>query len=130
MGVNLMPGKERPMVNTNMLDFLRNNVYSVTEITRQNKLSDILDLYSGKVTDEVFVIQNGKKKNAQAVIADLEYFEELLTLKEEVDQAFDQIALEEAGERVNHKADRPLIDVFDEEDIDVDSLLDQLEEDE
>ncbi|WP_244504402.1 hypothetical protein [Salibacterium halotolerans] len=123
-----MNEKKHPKVNTNTLDFLRKNVYSVTEITRQTKLSEILDLYSGEVTDEVFVIQNGKKKNAQAVIADLEYFEELLTIKEEVDQAFDQIALEEAGARVNYKADLALSDVFDEEDVDVDSLLNQLKE--
>ncbi|MFD2706989.1 hypothetical protein [Salibacterium lacus] len=128
MGVNLMPGQKYPTVNTNILDFLRKNVYSVTEITRQKKLSEILDLYSGKVTDEVFVIQNEKKKNAQAVIADLEYFEELLTIKEEVEQAFDQIALEEAGERVSDKADLALSDVFDEEDVDVDSLLSELKE--
>lgn len=57
-----MPKEEHPMINTNMLDFLRKNVYSVTEITCQKKLSEILDLYSDKVTDEVFVIQNGKKK--------------------------------------------------------------------
>ena len=130
MGANLLLRKERPTVNTDTLGFLRKNVYSVTEITRQKKLSEILDLYSDKVTDEVFVIQNGKKKNAQAVIVDLEYFEELLSIKEEMDQAFDQVLLEEASERVNHEANLGLSDVFDEEDINVDSLLDQLEEEE
>lgn len=125
-----MHRKEHPMISTNMLDFLRKNVYSVTEITRQNKLSEILDLYSDNVTDEVFVIQNGKKKNAQAVIVDLEYFEELLALKEKVDQALDQTALEEASERTNHEANLTLSDVFDDDDIDVDSLLDQLEKEE
>ena len=93
MGANLLLRKERPTVNTDTLGFLRKNVYSVTEITRQKKLSEILDLYSDKVTDEVFVIQNGKKKNAQAVIVDLEYFEELLSIKEEVDLAFDHVLL-------------------------------------
>src|SRR5690606_18154967 len=112
------------------LDFLRKNVYNVTDITRQKKLSEILDLYSGKVTDEVFVVQNGKKRNAQAVIVDLEYFKELLSIKEEVEQAFDQVLFEEASKRVNHEANLGLSEVFDEEDIDVDSLLEQLEEEE
>lgn len=130
MGVHLLPRKKRSTVSTDTLDFLRKNVYNVTDITRQKKLSEILDLYSGKVTDEVFVVQNGKKRNAQAVIVDLEYFKELLSIKEEVDQAFDQVLLEEASERVNHEANLGLSDVFDEEDIDVDSLLEQLEEEE
>lgn len=130
MGVHLLPRKKRSTVSTDTLDFLRKNVYNVTDITRQKKLSEILDLYSGKVTDEVFVVQNGKKRNAQAVIVDLEYFKELLSIKEEVDQAFDQVLLEEASERINHEANLGLSDVFDEEDIDVDSLLEQLEEEE
>ncbi|AIF44539.1 hypothetical protein X953_16470 [Virgibacillus sp. SK37] len=128
MGVNVMSKEGHPRVNTNMLDFLRKNVYSVTDITRQKKLTEILDLYSGEMTDEVFVIQNGKKKNAQAVIVDLEYFEKLLTIKEEVEQAVDQIVLQEASERVNDEANLSLADVFDEEDINIESLLHQLEE--
>ncbi|MCA0970814.1 hypothetical protein LCM20_09450 [Halobacillus litoralis] len=124
-----MSEKQHPLINTNMLDFIRNNVYSVTEMTRQKKLSEILELYSGEVTDEVFIVQNGKKKDAQAVIADLEYFEHLLTLKEEVERAFDQVALEEASERVNDAADLSLSDVFEDDDIDVDALLKALEED-
>ncbi|WP_232217746.1 hypothetical protein [Virgibacillus sp. SK37] len=123
-----MSKEGHPRVNTNMLDFLRKNVYSVTDITRQKKLTEILDLYSGEMTDEVFVIQNGKKKNAQAVIVDLEYFEKLLTIKEEVEQAVDQIVLQEASERVNDEANLSLADVFDEEDINIESLLHQLEE--
>ena len=130
MGVHLLPRKKRSTVSTDTLDFLRKNVYNVTDITRQKKLSEILDLYSGKVTDEVFVVQNGKKRNAQAVIVDLEYFKELLSIKEEVEQAFDQVLFEEASKRVNHEANLGLSDVFDEEDIDVDSLLEQLEEEE
>lgn len=129
MGINTMTKENHPIVNTNTLDFLRKNVVSITEITRSNKLSEILESFSNDVTEEVFVIQNTKKKKAQAVMVDLEYFEQLLHLKETLEASLDQAVMEEAYARRNQPANFTLSEIFDEEDINVDNLLKLLEED-
>ncbi|WJY26385.1 hypothetical protein [Sporosarcina trichiuri] len=128
MSVELVPEKRRKKVNTGTLEFLRHNVYSVTELTRQKKLTEILDLFAERTSEEVFVIQNAKKKDAQAVIVDLQYFQELLRLKEEMERAMDEVALQEAGGRIGEAADLKLTDVFDDAEIDTDAILRQLQD--
>jgi hypothetical protein len=128
VGVYTVAKENHPTLNTNTLDFLKKNVLGVTDVTRSNKLSDILDRFSKGPTDEVFVIQNAKKKNAQAAVVSLEYFEQLLTIKEALDEALDKVALEEAQNRAEKSANFALHDVFDEEDIDLNQLMKQLEE--
>lgn len=103
---------------------------NVTDLVRGNKLSEILDYFSRGQSEEVFVVQNGKKKNAMAVIVDLEYFEQLLRIKEIIDESLDQVVLEEAYERANKPADLSLADVFEEDEINVDEIIRALREDE
>jgi hypothetical protein len=75
------------------------------------------------------VIQNAKKKDALAVIVDIDYFEQLLQIKEVVEEALDQIVMEEAYARKNKPANQTLSDIFDEADINVNELIKLLEED-
>ncbi|OUM91104.1 MAG: hypothetical protein BAA00_16600 [Parageobacillus thermoglucosidasius] len=117
-------------INSSMFEFLRKNVMNVTDLVRGNKLSEILDYFSRGQSEEVFVVQNGKKKNAMAVIVDLEYFEQLLRIKEIIDESLDQVVLEEAYERANKPADLSLADVFEEDEINVDEIIRALREDE
>lgn len=124
-----MTRDQYPTVDANTLDFLRKNVLSVTDVTRSNKLSEILDRFSNDITEEVFVIQNAKRKNAQAVMVDLEYFEQLLHLKEVFEESLDQVVMEEVSSRKNKPAKLTLSDVFDEEDINVNELMELLGED-
>ncbi len=129
VGVYTVTKKQHPVANTNTLNFLRKNVLSVTEVSRSKKLSEILDLFSNGMSEEVFVIQNAKKKDAQAVVLDMDYFQKLLQIKEVLESALDEIAIEEAVKRKEKPANLTLADVFDENDIDFDELRRLLEDD-
>ncbi len=105
------------------LKFLKERVLNIQDITRSKKLTQILDSYAERVSDEVFVIQNDRKKDARAVIADLEYFEELLMYREAVEQAIDDGMDEVARERKDAIADIPLGQVVAGLDLDVDRIV-------
>ncbi|MHB1628103.1 MAG: hypothetical protein ACYCVB_06975 [Bacilli bacterium] len=47
------------------LKFLKERVLNIQDITRSTKLTQILDSYAERVGDEVFVIQNDRKKDAR-----------------------------------------------------------------
>jgi len=128
VGVHTLTKEQYPIANTNTLNFLKTNVLSVTDISRTKKLSEILERFSNGVSDEVFVIQNAKKKDALAVVVDIDYFEQLLQIKEVVEEALDQIVMEEAYARKNKPVNQTLSDIFDEADINVNELMKLLEE--
>lgn len=95
-------------VTSDALDFIRHNVYNVSDMTRKNKLTEILQKFV-KPTDEAFVIENTRDKEAKGVLIDLKYFEQLLKYKEAVDQAIDQAVDEEAIRRIESgKADQTI----------------------
>lgn len=108
---------------SDLLRFVRNNVLNVTDLTRTTMLADILKEYSGVRSDEIYIVQNARNKDGQAVIADLEYFEELLTYKEVVDQAIDEVMYQVALERKNDFADVSLAQVISSFDLDVNRIL-------
>ncbi|MCO7177177.1 hypothetical protein ACFP7A_14140 [Sporolactobacillus kofuensis] len=115
--------KEKPSVTTDTLNFLRHNVYNVSDLTRKNKLTEILQKFV-QPTDEVFVIENAKNKEAKAAMIDLKYFEDLLRYKEAVDQAADQIIEEEAIKRLNDGTPKlKFTDAFSNDDFDFDEVI-------
>lgn len=120
--------KSHSKINVETLKFLKNNVLNVTDLTRNNKLSEILDDFSGGISEEVYVVQNAKKKNANAVLIDLEYFEQLLIFKEILEESLDQSILKEAYNRKNKPATHTISDVFDENDINIKEILQQIED--
>lgn len=122
--------KSNKYVTTNTIDFLKKNVLNVTDLTRTNKLSEILNQYVGRESEEVYVIQNSKKKNSQAVLIDLDYFEKLLKYKEVIDQAMDDHMYNVALERKDEEATLTLGEVFKDVEFDYDKLIKQIEEEE
>lgn len=108
---------------SDLLKFVKDNVLNVSDLTRSKKLSEILENYAGTQSDEIFIVQNARNRDGQAVIADLEYFEELLTYKEHVDDAIEQIIYQVALERKSDTADVPLNQVISAFDLDVDRIL-------
>ncbi len=75
-------------INTDLLKFVKKNILSVTELTRSTKLTEILNSYAAtEKNTEIYIVQNNKVKNAQAVIIDLKYFEELLACKEAIENS-------------------------------------------
>ncbi len=115
-----MTAKKR--VTTDILSFLNDHVLTVTQLTRSKKLTEILDSYAKEKSTDVYVIQNTKKPG-KAVIADLEYFQELLAYKEAVDWALDQLVEEMALERKDTVADIPLARVIQDHNLDVDRIM-------
>ena len=91
------------------IHFLKHNVLNISEITRQNKLTEILNKFAGEKTEEVFIVQNSKNKEAQAAVVDVEYLMELIEYKNKFILAQD----EEADEFV-YKTDEDLKDIMDE----------------
>ncbi|HUC93779.1 MAG TPA: hypothetical protein VMS09_17485 [Paenibacillus sp.] len=112
-----------------MLAFIKNQVLTVTDITRSTKLTEILDSYAAKLpSEEVFVVQNTRNKDAQAVIADLEYFQELLMYKEAVEQAIDEIMYRVASERKDNPAEIDLAHVIADQDLDMERIMKLVED--
>lgn len=109
-------------IRSDVLKFVKDNVLNISDLIRTSKLSDILALYADKTSDELFVVQNTRNKNGRAVIADLEFFEELLTYKEAVDDAIDQIMYQMALERKDEPAEISLAEVISELDLDVNRI--------
>lgn len=113
-----------------VLSFLQDQVLTVTDVTRTKKLTEILDIYAEEEpSEEIFVVQNTRNKNAQAVIADLDYFQELLEIREKVEEASDELMYQVALERKNEKADIDLAQVIEVNGLDAKRIL-QLIEDE
>ena len=87
------------------IHFLKHNVLNISEITRQNKLTEILNKFAGEKTEEVFIVQNSKNKEAQAAVVDVEYLMELIEYKnkfilaqdEEADEFVYKMAIEREG---------------------------------
>lgn len=108
---------------SDVLKFVRDNVLNVSDLTRTSKLAEILELYAANASDELFVVQNTRNKKGRAVIADLQYFEELLHYKEAVDAAMDQIMDQIAVERKDEHADISLAQVITQLDLDVTRIV-------
>ena len=112
-----------PPVRSDVLGFVKDNILSVSDLTRTKRLGEILKSFSGEVTDTIYVVQNSHQKDGQAVISDLEYFRELLVYKEMVDQAIDQEMYKVALERKDDATDIPLASVVEQFDLNVDRIL-------
>jgi hypothetical protein len=120
--VSEVPVKNK--IDSSILEFLQKNVLNITDLTRTNKLSEILSKFSGKETDEVFIVQNNKNKTAMGVLVDLEHYMRLLKLEEQVEQEIDDDVYELALERKDDEADIPLNEVIsDDNDIDYDYIF-------
>lgn len=116
---------KKPITSTT-LNFVKENVLSITDLTRTNKLSEILNKYAGEETEEVFIIQNNKNRDAIGVLVDLEHYQRLLRIQEAVEQSVDETMYQIAMERINEKADIPLTDVIEEDDFELNNLLESL----
>ncbi|MEN6327095.1 MAG: hypothetical protein ABFD18_12945 [Syntrophomonas sp.] len=113
-------------VSSKTLNFLKENILSVTELTRSNKLSEILNKYAGEKTEEVYVIQSSKNRNAAGVLVDLEHYEDLIRLQELFEQTLDDYMYQTALKRQNDIPDIPLSEVVEKGDFDLNSLVKDL----
>lgn len=118
-------------ITSDFFRFLKEQVLTVTDLTRSSKLTDILDMYaSSKDVEKVFVVQNSRNKDAQAVLVNLDYFQELLLDKEAIEEAMDQVIYEIALERKDEVADIPLAEVIRVNNIDLQAIKDMVENEE
>lgn len=126
MGVKLVDKKKR--VESNTFSFIKDNVLTITDLTRTNKLSEILNQYAGKETSEVYVIQNSKNRDAVGVLVDMEHYQRLLRLQEIIEETTDAYMYQVALERKKDKTFIPLSEVVKDDDIDLKELVDSLNE--
>lgn len=126
MGVNLMDKKKR--VESNTFSFIKENILTITDLTRTNKLSEILNQYAGKETSEVYVIQNVKNRDAVGVLVDMEHYQRLLRLQEIIEETTDAYMYQVALERKQDKAVIPLSEVVNNDDFDLNELKNSLED--
>jgi hypothetical protein len=96
---------DKPITLTlDILQFIQQNVLNVSEITRTTKLTEILDSYTDKKSEEVYIIQNTRNKGARGVFLDLDYFAELIAIKQLVEESADLIVERTAHDRIHKTA--------------------------
>jgi len=122
--MNLLANNKK--VTSATFSFLKENVLSVTDLTRSNKLSEILNKYAGPETSEAFVIQNNKNRDAVGVLLDLEHYQRLLRLEEAIEQATDDYIHQLALARQDEKTNTPLTEVIHEDDFNFSELISSL----
>ncbi|NPV90863.1 MAG: hypothetical protein HPY50_08830 [Firmicutes bacterium] len=115
-------------ITTSAMRFLKKNVIGVTDLTRNKKLNQILDSYAEGSSSDVYIIQNHKKKNAMAVLTDFDFFEELLSYKEIVEEAIELQMYKTAVDRQRDIADIPLSVVLADEEISYTDILKRVSE--
>lgn len=91
---------ENQSITAAMLDFVKNNVLSITELTRTNKLAEILDSFANKKNDTIYIVKNGRNKDSQGALVDVEMLMELLIYRDAVEEAIDRIVSRSALERL------------------------------
>jgi hypothetical protein len=110
-------------VTRSTLNFLKDNVLGVTDLTRTNKLSEILNSFAGAESDEVYIIQNYKNKDATGVLIDLEHMDRLLAIEEFYEKMVDDYMYQIALERKDEVANIPLESVIGDENLNIDDIL-------
>ena len=109
--------------STDSLRFLRERVLTVTDIMRTKKLTEILDEYAKGESEDIFVVENTRNKNAKAILLDFEYFERLLMYEEAIEDTLDELMYKKALERMDHPIDIDLADVIDGLQLDVEEII-------
>ena len=110
-------------MRTDSLRFLRERVLTVTDIMRTKKLTEILDEYSKGESEDVFVVENTRNKNAKAILLDFEYFERLLTYEEAIENTMDELMYKKTLERKDQPATIDVADVIDQLQLDVEDII-------
>lgn len=116
-----MMDKAKPIGHSVDLDFIKNNVFGITDIKRGNRLNEILETYEHGA-NEFYVVQSTQQKG-KAVIANLDLFTELLRAKEQLDALYDAHMHEIMLARKNDVATIPLKEALADEDFDFDEIM-------
>ncbi|SFL68317.1 hypothetical protein SAMN03159341_108205 [Paenibacillus sp. 1_12] len=101
---------EKPTgVPQDLLELILKNVITVSEVTRTEKLSEILDSYANKQNNDIYTLQNADNKQARGIVVDLDYFLELIYIKRLVEESehvsVDPAALDNFKQTVTAKVD-------------------------
>jgi len=116
----------KKIATSQTLNFLKDNVLTVTDLTRSNRLSEILNKYAGEETSEIYVIQNAKNRDATAVLVDLEHYVRLLKIQEVFEKTLDDHMYQIALERKDEKAVLSLFEVIEANDFELDELINSI----
>lgn len=87
-----MPNKSKTFDVNNTVNDLRLNA---TDIADKRKLLEILYRFSAGTKEKTLLVQNRENPKEEGILISLEYFEELLSYKEAVQEVFDYLVEEE-----------------------------------
>ncbi|OXS77814.1 hypothetical protein [Domibacillus enclensis] len=87
-----MPNKSKTFDVNNTVNDLRLNA---TDIADKRKLLEILYRFSAGNKEKTVLVQNRENPKEEGILISLEYFEELLSYKEAVQEVFDYLVKEE-----------------------------------
>jgi len=119
--VTTMVDKEKSFGHSVDLDFIKNNVFGITDIKRGNRLNEILETYEHGAND-FYVVQSTQQKG-KAVIANLDFFTELLRAKELLDAIHDEHLQKVMLIRKDDEAKIPLKEALGDEDLDFNEII-------
>ena len=109
------------------LNFLRQNVLNISDVTRKKKLTTILNSFAGTTSEEIFVVQNSKSKDAQGALIDVDYLLELLNYKAIVEEylgkSIDQMLVRTVQEREDAVATKTIGEVADQFELTWDDIM-------
>ncbi|WP_240414951.1 hypothetical protein [Paenibacillus periandrae] len=88
---------EKPTgVPLDLLNPILKNLINVSEVSRTEKLSEILDSYANKQNNDIYTIQNTGNKQARGIVVDLDYFLELIYIRRLVEES-DAVSVDPAA---------------------------------
>lgn len=115
---------ESRSISATMLEFVRDNVFSITELTRTNKLAEILDSFGNKKSNSIYIVKNGRNKDSQGALVDVEMLMELLVYRDAVEAAIDHIVDRAAIQRLStFNPNISLAQIILENELDVEEIM-------
>lgn len=126
-GIPVDTEEKNPNNIVRTLNFVRSNVLNVSDVTRTKKLTQILNSFAGRKSEEIFVVQNSKKKDAQGALIDVDYLLELLkykaVLEEMLEESVDSLMIETVRERLGLAVTKTIGEVAEQFGISWDELM-------
>ncbi len=104
---------------------VKDNILSISELKESSKLSEILNIYTGPISDRFFVIKNNNVKDAVGILLDYERFAYLLKIEEIMEEAIDNHMIKTVYSRkdiIEHEEPVPLREVVQDDDFDFNTL--------
>lgn len=130
MGVSV--SMKKSTVSPDLIDFVKSNILNISQVSRSTKIAEILDGFA-EDSNEIYIIENSKKKGAMGAIVNVEYLKALLKCRDIVEEAIDAHMYHVALARQNDAADIPISQIIADNNLDINEIMkivDEIEDEE